>query len=55
MVYGNWCTATEPGGEKPPKVLGDSASGDDAALGDLTFGKSTVELQAQHFTDLSHG
>ena len=46
---------TEPGGEKPPKVLGDGASGDGAALGDLAFGESTVELQAQHFTDLSHG
>ena len=46
---------TEPGGGKAPQILGDGASGDGAALGDLAFGESTVELQTQHFTDLSHG
>ena len=38
-----------------PEVLGDGAPGNGAAGGDLAFGESTVELQAQHFTDLSHG
>jgi hypothetical protein len=45
----------ETGAGKASEVLGDGASGDGAALGDLAFGESTVELQAQHFTDLSHG
>jgi hypothetical protein len=44
-----------PGGGKPVEVLANGVSGDGAALGDLAFGESTVELQTQHFTDLSHG
>ena len=35
---------------KAPNVFGDGASGYGAALGDLAFGESTVELQMQHFT-----
>jgi hypothetical protein len=47
--------STEPRGRKTHEILGDGASGDFAAGGDLSLGQMAVEKKTQHFTDLSHG